>query len=187
MYPKGVVFMTNKRCPDCGQATVEEQTDTIEVRLHSEKHICLNCSKTFGIQSTDPKQSPEKHCDTFYFSYGGFFEGYQSIKVEEKDGYADLIIADPQNESEKADVRFRIMLSEWQDIKTTLFYDLFILSWKASYNDPHILDGTQWELRLEFDDRETIKKSGSNAFPALYDDLVDYLKPYFDQGDFERE
>lgn len=79
------------------------------------------------------------------------------------------------------------MLSEWQDIKTMLFYDLFVLYWNETYHDPNILDGTQWEMRLEFDDRATVEKSGSNAFPALYDELVDYLQPYFDQGDFERD
>ncbi|NHN34827.1 hypothetical protein [Paenibacillus agricola] len=39
-----------------------------------------------------------------------------------------------------------------------------ILSWKNNYTDPHILDGTQWSLDIEFDDLR-IEKSGSNAYP----------------------
>ncbi len=180
--------MADKHCPYCGQASVEEQATNEDTNTHSEKYICLNCSETFGIKVSDSALGPEIHCDSFYFSNGGFFGGYQFVKVEQKDGYAELIVGSPYgNTEDREDVRFRIMLSEWHDIKTTLFYDFFVLSWKDAYHDPDILDGTQWELRLEFDDRATVEKSGSNAFPALYDDLVDYLKPYFDQGDFERD
>jgi hypothetical protein len=39
-----------------------------------------------------------------------------------------------------------------------------ILSWKNNYTDPHILDGTQWSLDIEFDDSR-IEKSGSNTYP----------------------
>lgn len=180
--------MTDKRCPYCGQAAVEEQATNENTKSYSEKYICLNCSETFDVNVSDSTLAPEKHCDTFYFSQGGFFGGSQFIKVEERDGYADLIVGSPYgNTEDRVDVRFRIMLSEWQDIKTMLFYDLFVLYWNETYHDPNILDGTQWEMRLEFDDRATVEKSGSNAFPALYDELVDYLQPYFDQGDFERD
>lgn len=174
--------MSDKRCPYCGQASVEEITNQ-EQDAVTKKYRCLSCSEVFG----DRTSSPEKHCDTFYFSYGGFFGGYQSLKVEERDGYADLIISPPFSETEEGSVRFRIMLSEWQDIKTTLFYDLFVLDWEDDYQDPDTLDGTQWELRMAFDDRKPVEKFGSNEFPALYDELLDYLKPYFDQADFERD
>jgi hypothetical protein len=39
-----------------------------------------------------------------------------------------------------------------------------ILKWENNYNNPHILDGTQWSLNIELDDR-IIEKSGSNAYP----------------------
>lgn len=173
--------MTDKRCPHCGDSHVEEIPKQ-EQSTAENKYACLACSKTFG----NNKNSPEKHCDTFTFSYGGFFDGYQSLKIDEKDGYAELTVASPFSTMEGEGVRFRIMLSEWQDIKTTLFYDLFILDWKDEYKDPYILDGTQWELSLAFDDREKVLKSGSNAYPAFYEELTDYLEPYFDQGEFEQ-
>jgi hypothetical protein len=39
-----------------------------------------------------------------------------------------------------------------------------ILDWKNEYIDPDILDGTQWSLDIELEDR-SIQINGSNAYP----------------------
>lgn len=172
--------MSDKRCPHYGQAETEKNIGETQA---ASKYICQACTQSFG----GSKKSPEQHCDEVYFSHGGFFTGYQSVKIEERDGYADLTVSLPFSETEGGNVRFRIMLSEWMTIKKTLFYDLFVLDWQEAYNDSAILDGTQWELKLTFDNRESVKSVGSNAFPALYDDLVELFTLYFDQGAFERD
>lgn len=172
--------MSDKRCPYCGQAETEENCGEAQA---ARKYICQVCDQSFG----GTKDSPELHCDEVYFSHDGFFSGNQSLRIEERDGYADLTVSSPFSETEGGDVRFRIMLSEWMAIKKTLFYDLFVMDWQEAYNDSTILDGTQWELKLTFDDRESVKSVGSNAFPALYDDLLELFTPYFDQGAFERD
>ncbi|SDJ61876.1 hypothetical protein [Alkalibacterium thalassium] len=172
--------MSDKHCPYCGQEETEENCGEAQA---ARKYICQVCDQSFG----GTKDSPELHCDEVYFSHGGFFSGNQSLRIEERDGYADLTVSSPFSETEGGDVRFRIMLCEWMVIKTTLFYDLFVMDWQEAYNDPTILDGTQWELKLTFDDRESVKSVGSNAFPALYDDLLELFTPYFDQGAFERD
>ena len=53
-----------------------------------------------------------------------------------------------------------------------------IHEWKQSYVDPMILDGTQWGLELTLTKGRHYNISGSNAFPALYKDLVRVFKPY---------
>lgn len=170
--------MSDKRCPYCGQAETEENSEETQT---ASKYVCQVCGHSFG----GTKDSPELHCDEVYFSQGGFFSGYQSVRIEERDGYADLTVSLPFSETEGGNVRFRIMLSEWMTIKKTLFYDLFVLDWNGEYNDSAILDVTQWELKLTFDDRVNVKSAGSNAFPALYDDFVELFTLYFDQGAFE--
>lgn len=39
-----------------------------------------------------------------------------------------------------------------------------VLEWEEEYKDPSILDGTQWEVKIAFEDK-TIYKDGSNAYP----------------------
>ncbi|WP_155849214.1 hypothetical protein [Alkalibacterium sp. AK22] len=177
--------MMEKKCPFCGEETVEEVSEDHKRKETSLKYQCESCGQTFGVHPTDPADAPEKHCDGFAFSYEGFNAGYRSIRIDQRDGYAELVIKPALSEMTGEAARFRIMLSEWQDIKQTLFYDLSVLSWNEDYTDYSILDGTQWHLRLEFDNQPTIEISGSNAYPALYQDLQAFLKPYFDQGDFE--
>lgn len=172
--------MSDKRCPYCGQAETEENSEETQT---ASKYVCQVCGHSFG----GTKDSPEQHCYEVYFSQGGFFSGYQSVKVIERDGYADLTVSPPFSETDGGSVRFRIMLSEWMTIKKTLFYDLFVLDWQEAYNDSAILDGTQWELKLTFDNRESVKSVGSNDFPALFDELTELFTPYFDQGAFERD
>ena len=49
--------------------------------------------------------------------------------------------------------------------------------WKRTYNDPLILDGTQWELDIYYNNgRRSTKISGSNAYPYNFDDLKEYLE-----------
>jgi hypothetical protein len=43
-----------------------------------------------------------------------------------------------------------------------------ILTWNNEYIDPHTLDGTQWNLDIEFD-HLCIEKSGSNAYPGEWE------------------
>jgi hypothetical protein len=50
-----------------------------------------------------------------------------------------------------------------------------ILKWEKNYNNPHILDGTQWSLNIELDDR-IIEKSGSNAYPNEWEEFCNTIQ-----------
>src|SRR5689334_18169658 len=39
-----------------------------------------------------------------------------------------------------------------------------VWQWQENYNDPDVLDGTQWEFEVQYPDR-SIRCSGSNAYP----------------------
>lgn len=175
--------MFNIRCPYCGGYSIQERTEEATGDDSTAKYVCTDCTNTFGVKSTDSTVFPDKHCDSLFFTYGGFFEGHQSLTITEQDGYAEMMISPPYSEFEENEIKMRITLEEWRTIKHTLFYELFVLSWDEEYHDPHIMDGTQWELTLGFDDRETFKVTGSNDFPALYKELIWHIKPYFEEVD----
>lgn len=163
------------KCPYCGKQTVEENEQ--QNKDLNAKYTCKSCSKTFGLTSSEPI----RHCHTFYFTYGGFHEGFKKILIEERDGYADMTLTPPISVSLDGELTLRITLNEWQAIKDELFNELFVLSWDEEYSDPDIMDGTQWEIKLKFDNRKKFKTAGSNVYPALMDELLEYLDPYFEQ------
>lgn len=48
--------------------------------------------------------------------------------------------------------------------------------WKCKYVDPYVLDGTQWELCIEYTNgRKALKYYGSNAFPFNFDEFVEFM------------
>ena len=54
--------------------------------------------------------------------------------------------------------------------------NLHIGEWKRDYMNPYVLDGTQWNLEIQYNgDRKPIRISGSNAYPYNFDDLTEFL------------
>ena len=54
---------------------------------------------------------------------------------------------------------------------------LHIGEWKRTYNDPLVMDGTQWELDIYYNNgRKAVKISGSNAYPYNFEDLKEFLE-----------
>ena len=54
---------------------------------------------------------------------------------------------------------------------------LHIGEWKRTYDDPLVMDGTQWELDIYFNNgRRSTKISGSNAYPYNFEDLKEFLE-----------
>ena len=53
--------------------------------------------------------------------------------------------------------------------------EIHIGEWKKNYDAPCVMDGTQWELEIHFDNRKPLKISGSNAFPYNFRDLAEFL------------
>ena len=70
--------------------------------------------------------------------------------------------------------------TEEADILAKQLTDLGVQDWNRSYESP-VLDGTQWELDINFNDHTKKVIFGSNAYPNPdKDDFVEYSR------DFER-
>jgi len=92
---------------------------------------------------------------------GGY--GGQSFWLWKKDGlfYYDSSERGIEGQNVK---ELQIDESAWVD-----FYEeleaLSFWSWKRTYDNPNVLDGTQWEIDIEINGRRK-KCSGSNAYPG---------------------
>ena len=55
--------------------------------------------------------------------------------------------------------------------------DLHIGEWKQSYDNPCVLDGTQWSVRIEYEDgKDPVEIDGSNAYPYNFQELLEFLE-----------
>lgn len=56
------------------------------------------------------------------------------------------------------------------------FREFHIGEWKHKYVDSDVLDGTQWELVIEYSNgRKTAKYYGGNAFPFNFDEFAEFM------------
>lgn len=116
-----------------------------------------------------------------HFWVGGFFQGHtdyiytisgDQIYWSEHYDEADLVDTSdfrvppnysPKNKQELLDILRTIHIGEWEH----------------RYVDPDILDGTQWELIIEYSNgRKPEEYYGSNAFPPNYDELQKLMGSY---------
>ena len=59
--------------------------------------------------------------------------------------------------------------------------DLHLGEWNKKYDNPYVLDGTQWELTLEFSNgRRKVCFYGSNKYPWCFDKLTEFFGCYED-------
>ena len=107
------------------------------------------------------------------FSIGGFFGGYETrtYTVTGEKVMLDVentIIEKPSNLS----VYYPFTKAEFIEG----LRNLHIGEWKRDYMNPYVLDGTQWNLEIQYNgDRKPIRISGSNAYPYNFDDLTEFL------------
>ena len=60
---------------------------------------------------------------------------------------------------------------------------LHIGEWKKRYENPYVLDGTQWIVSIEYEDgREPVQIHGSNAYPYNFRGLIEFLE--IDGGEY---
>jgi hypothetical protein len=109
------------------------------------------------------------------FGIGGFFGGYETrtITVDEEHIHFDVehsLILKPSNLPDGLD--YPCDKEEFLDG----IRELHIGEWRTNYMNPNVLDGTQWELTIEFSDgHKPFKTGGSNAYPYNFAALQELL------------
>lgn len=119
------------------------------------------------------------------FGIGGFFGGYETrtITVNEEHIHFDVehsLMLKPSNLPDGLD--YPCDKEEFLDG----LRELHIGEWRKNYMNPYVLDGTQWELTIEFSDgHKPFKTGGSNAYPYNFDVLKELLGVESDDEDEE--
>ena len=105
-------------------------------------------------KDTEPAAGPAD----FHFSIGGCFDGSSTLEIS-KQG----LTYQPTGYGDSGEILVMPSHRKWQN-----FYKKVAAAkadtWERYYNEPGILDGTQWEFRLKAANLK-IKTGGSNAYP----------------------
>lgn len=105
--------------------------------------------------------------------YGGFFGGTERRKVY-FDG--DAIKYERQFYNGACDYGEDLFLGvDKKSFLKELTY-IHIGEWKHEYDDPDTLDGTQWELVIEYSNRRKRSYWWSNAFPYNFRELLELME-----------
>lgn len=99
----------------------------------------------------------------FELQIGGFFCGFTRVRLEHtKEGYFLGYypgFANPEDAKKEA-LTEEIFLKALEEIYTSKLWD-----WEEEYEDPDVLDGTQWTLRLKLFGEDEREWYGSNRYP----------------------
>lgn len=138
----------------------------------SPKWYCQACGHEFGkyMPSIDdlPMPVPEFNWTKplkLEFSIGGFDMPAQYCVILEGEtlkyglGFGSKLL-EIITEVKPTDIK-------WANFKNKL-YEIGVWDWKRRYHNPHVLDGTQWDLLIDYG-FEKIKTSGSNRYPGYVD------------------
>ena len=107
------------------------------------------------------------------FTIGGFFCGQETRTFTISD---DQVLVDVEKTMISMDKEEEYGPYRKEDFISGI-KALHIGEWKRTYNDPLVMDGTQWELDIYYNNgRKAVKISGSNAYPYNFDDLKEYLE-----------
>lgn len=197
------------KCPRCGSEHVAEilygmpafdddlkqKLDKKEVYLGgcciseiSPRYHCNNCKKDFGSAplffGKDGQEDYRDAITSVCFSDGGFFHGHIQITIERADAG---IRAEVFPRFSVESIPFAVTEEEWRDLLDALYGKLFLHEWKKNFDDPDILDGEQWSLRLGLNGGRRRLYHGSNDYPQYWDELKALFRPFFNTAGVEME
>ncbi|KKK34301.1 hypothetical protein WN59_08495 [Salinicoccus sediminis] len=148
-----------RKCVDCGSRKTEE--------LNMNEYVCSECGRTWD--RTEAFEAAYREINAVKISYGGFHGGFNEIEIDLKTGGVRL-------GSTRSRVEKTVATLGDNEVKELMdvLREVDILNWKRSYDNPFVLEGTQWEIALKRKAGELIR-SGNNGFPDSWDALCNEI------------
>ena len=183
-----VCKLAKRICPRCGSREtapilwgmpaytekLQEQLNNKEILLggcciteNDPTHHCFKCKKDFGRKTADL----ETDTIEVNFEIGGFFQGYNSLIVKKTNNGAITTCTQSFDKHSDKELSFE----EWDALLKSL-YRCYICDWKKRYVDNGVLDGTQWELTIQYANHKPLNIYGSNAYPPHWNKLMKAMK-----------
>ena len=117
------------------------------------------------------------------FTIGGFFCGHETRTFTVSDGQVLVDVEKTMISMDKVEYGHYRKEDFISGIKA-----LHIGEWKRTYNALLVMDGTQWELDIYYNNgRRPTKISGSNAYPYNFDDLKEFLEVEMEDEEDEQD
>ncbi len=102
----------------------------------------------------------------FSFQIGGYFEGDKQIIIKNDNSFE--LMKSQYGISENIISTENLLSQNSIDKLTKVLNDISFLSWEKNYTDNDVMDGTQWEIKIKYNNLQKVKKSfGSNAYPFV--------------------
>ena len=110
----------------------------------------------------------------FTLESGGFFNGYTKYKYTLSGDHV-LFDADHSFYLKPSNLPLYEPFTREEFVRSIAA--LHIGEWKKRYENLCVLDGTQWSISIEYEDgKEPFEIYGSNAYPYIFADLIDFLR-----------
>lgn len=196
--------MANPKCPRCGSTNtakylygmpafseeLEKKLDAGTVVLggcmvheRQPRFRCNACKRSFGAAAfTKDGTELVPLISAISFSVGGFFGGYQQIDFRKTETGAEYVVSERMTGDDHEAAPKALSAKEWQNLVDQLYNHLFLDDWKRKYVDEGILDGTQWELTVQLDEKRKREYYGSNMYPAYWKQLKALFQPYMKEA-----
>lgn len=142
-----------RKCLDCGSRETEE--------LKVDAYSCNKCGREWTKEEAIVAAYDE--INIMKVSYGGFFGGYNEIDIDLKNKEITLDYTRGKTEKTSRELDDKEVAEIMRVLK-----DVDILNWKRSYDNPFVLDGTQWDITLQREAGDLVR-SGNNEFPQGWD------------------
>lgn len=110
-----------------------------------------------------------------HFSLGGYLDGCYNITITIREMGASFLFTPPFRDAEG------MIEKVYGDETKKMIHSLYlcnVIDWKKSYDDPQILDGTQWSLEITYKNQSTLKKHGNNAYPPHWSKFMMFINKY---------
>lgn len=139
-------------------------TNTSRVMIKPSKH------RRFFIMS----KTQINDVTRFEFETGGFM-GRKKLILSKSDSGFSLTREGTGIYNSEAEVS-PVSSGKAEEFLEKLFCECGIMKLQRKYIDDRILDGTDWEIKIEFGSRRTKKSEGCNMFPLNWNSIIDAIR-----------
>ncbi|UJF16274.1 hypothetical protein LZ578_03860 [Jeotgalibaca sp. MA1X17-3] len=167
------MVISYKKCLNCGSPDVEKiiysspSVGALKEQEDSPQYHCNTCGQKWTAK--EALDAAYNEIIGLRTSAGGFFGGYCEVTVDFQD--RTLVwkhsLENELIEKQLSQSNLSLFISDLKMVD--------LLNWKRRYDDPDVLDGTQWEVEIIYK-KCNKRKNGSNMFPAEWDDFCTSIR-----------
>lgn len=171
--------------PNYGNTSIIHPSEDVQIscnRLYLQKAIKvlddIGCPYKYSraeLKSIELQNNLE-NISKITFEIGGYFQGFTEYTIEMTDDSATMSSINrlsPERIEKEKKIDKNELLNQLSE--------LYIGEWRKDYNPERfgiaVLDGTQWQLKLEFNNaRKPCEFGGSNSYPYNFNKLLDIFE-----------